>query len=1638
MLLAVFPAHAASPFYLTAEHSFSSEEQPKVRLDFTATDKPMIVRVLRPKNLEKFLDGQLNISRSYEEPVSQLNPGHYFVKGLNQTESPLRLLRRLLDTEFRKSLQGTPLSGAIRSTTDDDLASVPEQIIVAPPSGFEVTRETVLDLQKGGESAQDLGWWFWQGGWNEDRYKVRQLVLDPLPDGVYLVQAVQGKTEAQCLIQVSSVSVQVKQSSEQLLVRVMSRGLEPVSGAKVSYRDGRGKWLALPGATDADGETAFANPEGVLDGKLVVKVQIPSSGREALTATDFLPTQTKDDSVFVVTDRPIFKPGDTFHYKGVVRAFANGQLKVPQFQSSQANVSLIQADGAASGLQATVPLSEFGSFSGKFDLEEAQAPGLYRLIAEVDRKPYGGEFRVRDYVKPTFYLELVERSPVVTPGQPFTVKFRAKRYSGGSPQDTKFEVFLYRKKFEAPQFVTEAGGGLSAGNDYFGQVKSASPLTQPQRLFSSIEQREATEAANTWESAPAIDAGGDAAYEFTVPASDKDKAPQEWIYTLMVRAQDHAGGQAILTENIYATLSEAQPALRFSKTVAATGDADVKLLIQSSYADGKPAPNGAGVVDVSLEQPGSPASSLVKLPFTTDVQGRLELAVPALTARGRLTAVARLETLDGKAMTQPSQSLPTWLIVAGDKGEAVADNPELELYTPTTVLSPGDTAKVFALLPKGWGKNESGPVWETIAGAKIFHTQGASVQGRSRWFEVTAKPEYGTGFYHTVTVPVAGGKYQEKTLGFRIVPKEKRLAIAIAPDRMEAEPLKPTQVRFEVKNSDGQPAANTELAVSIVDRAVYAVQAEFRPGIFDFFYPLQRINLSTFYSDELQGYGYADLLKKPNFALSALKSQSKLAKKAMRDTAGWFPHVVTDAQGRATVTVDMPANVTEWLVTAIAADQEGRVGETTGKFRTVTDISTEMLGPQFLREGEEATVRLKLVNHLPQAVGLDADVEVTSGLDLLPPLPTGAGGGEGSGGPARKFTLTEKGEALWPLRVAAGEGSGAGSVKIALKPQENVHVGGAEEFEIPLKSAALEQVFAGEQEGSILRTDLPDSGKVRSLQIQVSSGLLGAALQAAATLVQYPYGCTEQLVHSTVPNLVLLDLLKHAGIQREALGPLAPVLGKAEANAALGIRKIVQNQKADGGFGLWPSDSEASEPVTVTALYALKIAQELQIEGAARAFDKGSEWLGGRIDQPGKNSGMNNGYVLARLAELDIYQQPWDQQIAFVENVRKNPNASLADLVNSLRLLAAHNDKSWSSFSQKFKDKAVRQELATRLQKTLARFDPAAWSSGDAEMYRALGFGFGGAGQLSSALGVLENSGNLKPDLEAKGKAWLLDAMKNGYWTSTFDTAQVIFNSRGLLGKEAAQAAKDQADGRKIAAYAQDGARLGDLERIPGGYTARLKDPGGAERLSEIRLEGLAEGEVAYAYINADVPFASVAPHSKGLSVERTFRRITATGSGSLDLTPSSSDPSAGNPLPPGEGRVREAQQSLHIGDLIVSEVRVKRPPAARGGAQPSQFLVIEDGIPSFAEGLEADATYLADAKIQPKEDSYWNSVKQTLRYPDKTTRAAKIAPGGEFRLYQVWRVNHAGKATIPPARAFDMYDESIRGNTGAARVEAR
>lgn len=1578
---------AAPPFYLTVERSFSTTERPQVRIDFTNQSVPLALKILRPKDLDTFLDGQLNLSRAYEEPRSDINPGHYLAKGFNLVRSPLPVLRSFINEHFRAGFGGTKFNAPLKPDTAGDLFSTPQEIRIGAPAGFDLVREEFIDLQKGGEVAKALY------DWSESyfgRYQVREIALDPLSDGVYLIQATQGRAQAQALLQVSSLAVQLKQSSDQILVRVMNRALQPVPGATVAYRDSRGKWIPISTQTDQNGELLARSADG-FDNKLLVKVANGSAA--ALVETDFLPTTVKADETYIVTDRPIFKPGETFYYKGTVRTPEKGGLSVPKFEATSAKVRLVQSDGTDTGLSETVPLTSFGSFSGSFGLSELQIPGVYRVESEIGERKFAGELRVRDYVKPTYYLELVERDPVLRPGSTFNFRFRARRYAGGTPRGVKYEVFVYRKRFEAPQWVKEAGSGLEAGEDYYGVTRDAGALTQPLRVYSSIEKRSDASEGNPWSTAPEVADDGSASVSIDLPQITEAQAANDWIYTVMVRAVDLLDEQAVLAENIYVTQSDAVVSARFSNVLYDSG-ALPTVELRSTLPSGQPAAQTHGAVVISSRSPNGMESTLESLAFVTDSLGVARATLSKAPPPGLLLATASATALGDKPFTRPFTAAPTSSVVAGAPGAPLVNNEALELRAEKTILVPGEKARILALLPKNWGTKEAGNIWRTIGGREIFENGSEKVQGRSVWFETQSKPEYGSGFYYTVNVPVEGGHYQEQSIGFRVVPEDKRLTIKINPAAPETEPLAPFQIGFSVVDSRGQPAPQTELSVNVVDRAVYAVQPEFRPGILEFFFPLPRLNVGTFYSDELQGYGYSEELLKPNFKLTALKSQSAPVKRGMRDTAGWFPHVVTDEKGFASVTVDMPANITEWVVTAIAADMQGRVGEGKGMFRSRSDVEIELRAPQFVRLDDELHGAVEAINQSdsPITLALHVDQGVVGNAHPVP------------------LAIDAHGQNRTPIMLRGG--SEASLVRIGIDAPPNIKHGGAREFTVHNASAALPLVLSGHAVGATVSFELPKEGTISQLRVRVVSGLLGAALSAAHELVSYPYGCSEQLVHSTIPNLLLLELVKSAGLSPELLTQLhlTDSLQKARENAAIGVKRLLLNQKKDGGFSLWNSESSSSFPVTLLVARALRLAVEQGVEGAGRASQSAQMYLTSEATTGGSSDLLSDPFVLELLDEAGLGSRFADQIGMFVSTVVENPErADPYALARAIRLIAHFKDSYW------FKENVPKAEpalplLANGLLHRLQKPNPfAVWPASRA-FVDVWGEGvFADESQaVALVLAALHDAGALTPELRAKFSGLLLHALHQGWWGSTYSSGAIIFLLRSLILDEAKNSVLDD---RVLAAQTKSGQRLFELTRMPGGFYADAKFPDATLPPSSLLFEGVKPEELILASAFVDVPYRAVTSFSDGLVVSRSLKRITAKG-----LEPVS------------------AKAVLHVGDVLLNTISLARIPTTLPGS--SNFVVLDEGLPALVEAIEEDESYLADAGVVPTAAPGF-AIKETRRYPEHVERIFRIEPGARSDIYSVWRVSFGGTAVVPPVRAFDMYKDEISANTTPLNLSA-
>jgi len=130
----------------------------------------------------------------------------------------------------------------------------------------------------------------------------------------------------------------------------------------------------------------------------------------------------------------------------------------------------------------------------------------------------------------------------VRPGEKLKARLRARRFAGGPPVGTRYEVFLYRSLVDAPAWVDDAGlGGQGSSVTYGSPSTTEGALSVPQRLYSSLDGRRLPHGADPWASALLLGADGEAELEVDVPALAPGDDRLPWRYTLSVRLRDDQG-----------------------------------------------------------------------------------------------------------------------------------------------------------------------------------------------------------------------------------------------------------------------------------------------------------------------------------------------------------------------------------------------------------------------------------------------------------------------------------------------------------------------------------------------------------------------------------------------------------------------------------------------------------------------------------------------------------------------------------------------------------------------------------------------------------------------------------------------------------------------------------------------------------------------------------------------------------------------------------------------------------------------------------------------------------------------------------------------------------------------------------------
>jgi uncharacterized protein YfaS (alpha-2-macroglobulin family) len=254
----------------------------------------------------------------------------------------------------------------------------------------------------------------------------------------------------------------------------------------------------------------------------------------------------------------------------------------------------------------------------------------------------------------------------------------------------------------------------------------------------------------------------------------------------------------------------------------------------------------------------------------------------------------------------------------------------------------------------------------------------------------------------------------------------------------------------------------------------------------------------------------------PGPDLSAVAARANL-----NETAFFFPHLTSDAEGVVRMTFTMPEALTRWKFLGFAHDKELRSGFLGGEVVTAKDLMAQPNPPRFLREGDVIEFPVKVSNRsATRQVGkarlslrdarTDAAVDAQWGLanaDQEFDLPAG-----------------ESKTLAW--RITVPDGAGPVIFK-AVAATDRLSDG--EEGAIPVLSKrvlvteSLPLPIRGPGTKQFEFTKLKQSGgsetiRSQSYTIQMVSQPAWYAVMALPYLMEYPYECSEQTFNRLYAN----------------------------------------------------------------------------------------------------------------------------------------------------------------------------------------------------------------------------------------------------------------------------------------------------------------------------------------------------------------------------------------------------------------------------------------------------------------------------------------------------------------------------------------
>lgn len=729
-------------------------------------------------------------------------------------------------------------------------------------------------------------------------------VLIPLgkkEPGLYLVEAMVGDHRAVTLVFVSDSIAVTKVSSEQMLVWVADRNSsKPVAGAKTVWNDGVG--VLGTGNTDSSGLVTFARtaPE-----KTYVYGEDPQGG--VYVAENFYyDSEIYNTKMYAVTDRPLYRAGETVFVKFLGRTFRSAR-ESSAIAAGEIKLQVFDANGFPVAGQTLQVTPQTGGDTS-FQLPDNAVAGGYELRFSYKGDSYGAAFRVVEYQKPHFEINVLPKKRDFKTNEEVSGRLQLVYPDGKPVANAKADLTVRAQR------LTMVEGDLG----YAGQF--------PLQLTTTSVTTDAKGMAN-----------------FALPAATEPSR-----YILSVLATDGAAYRVRATKEILVERGAGTYALKGDRAFSAAGE-NVTFAIRSL----------ANVAGSTLSAPVS--WDWVRLENRARSSGKLsDTSKLALTFAAPGTYTLSLRDAAGNIVGAASHYV---------SGAGIgAPQGSIEMVFDKAQYKPGDTASALITFPQPVDQAlftlERDKVEKTALMAGATGWVRAKRLSPQQWrVELPVQESYAPNMTFSV-VYVKGSEYVFQNLGLKV--ELPRIDVTVKADKPTYAPGEKVTLDLAAMIG-GKVAAGTQLTVGVVDEMIYVLQPEIAPDIFDFFYHPRRNNVRT--SASLSFIAY-DLATPPSGAAIPARGQTpqraiKILERPRRedkDTAFWQPNVAVDASGHAKVSFVMPDSLTRWRITVRAAAPSGTVGQNVSHVLSDKDFYVKWTSPNWMRTQDAPNASVAIFN----------------------------------------------------------------------------------------------------------------------------------------------------------------------------------------------------------------------------------------------------------------------------------------------------------------------------------------------------------------------------------------------------------------------------------------------------------------------------------------------------------------------------------------------------------------------------------------------------------------------------------------------------------------------------------------------------